>query len=129
MAVKKNVFYTLLIALVVGLLGCQPLRGERSVKQYADDAAITAKVKAKLVQSEEISATQVHVETDQGVVLLSGFVKTAEQARAAARIAQSVEGVKSVRNNLTLYPDVPAKKKASQASGKKVKKVRKSKEQ
>lgn len=84
------------------LSACSVVRGESSVSQYSNDTAITTKVKAKLVQSDEVSATRVHVETNRGVVLLSGFVKTKAQVRAAVRIANSVEGVKSVENKLVV---------------------------
>lgn len=84
------------------LSACSVVRGESSVSQYSTDTAITTKVKTKLVQSDEVSATRVHVETNNRTVLLSGFVKTKAQARAVVRIARSVEDVKAVENKLVV---------------------------
>jgi hyperosmotically inducible protein len=44
----------------------------------------------------------VNVKTDNGVVLLSGFVQSEQQARRALQIAASVEGVQSVKSNLVV---------------------------
>lgn len=84
------------------LTSCSVVRGESSVSEYSNDAATTATIKAKLVQSDEVSATRVHVETKNGVVLLSGFVRTSHQKAAAGRIASSVKEVKQVRNQLVV---------------------------
>jgi len=40
------------------------------------------------------------VTTFQGVVQLSGFVDSAENARKAGEIARTVQGVKEVKNDL-----------------------------
>ncbi|MEA9392910.1 molecular chaperone OsmY [Acerihabitans sp. TG2] len=68
-----------------------------SVKGYASDAAITTAVKAKLLTD----MMTVNVETDAGVVQLSGSVKNANQAARAESVTKTVDGVKSVKNDLT----------------------------
>jgi osmotically-inducible protein OsmY len=40
----------------------------------------------------------IHVETDKGVVLLSGFVDTKADADKAVRVARSVQGVTDVKS-------------------------------
>ncbi len=82
------------------LTGCQVVRGERTVSQYSEDSSITSKVKYRLAKSDEVSNSRVRVETDKGVVLLSGFVVSDHQKAVAAQIAKSVSGVKAVKNNL-----------------------------
>jgi osmotically-inducible protein OsmY len=42
------------------------------------------------------------VDTERGVVLLSGYVSSADDVAAAAEAARTVRGVKSVRNDLRL---------------------------
>ena len=74
----------------------------QSTGEYIDDAAITTKVKAALAADPLTKATQVNVETYQGVVQLSGFVDNQEMVSKAAEIAKGVEGVKSVKNNLAV---------------------------
>jgi osmotically-inducible protein OsmY len=69
-----------------------------------DDSTITAKVKSALIESPETKAGDIKVETRAGVVQLSGFVSSEEQKSAAAKVAQSVAGVKSVANGLSVKP-------------------------
>ena len=62
------------------------------------DAAITTKVKAKFAADSTVSATNIHVDTDNGVVKLTGTAKSQDEAAKAAEIAKSTEGVASVDN-------------------------------
>lgn len=62
------------------------------------DAAITAKVKTGLAVAEDTSALQVNVETEKGVVMLSGFVDSKAEAERAERVARGIEGVTEVRS-------------------------------
>jgi len=62
------------------------------------DAAITTKVKAKFAAESTVSATKIHVDTDNGVVKLTGTAKSQDEAAKAAEIAKSTEGVASVDN-------------------------------
>jgi hyperosmotically inducible protein len=64
------------------------------------DEAITASVNQAFINSKILGVTPVHVETHQGNVLLTGYVKTIRQSDTAADVAASVPGVKSVQNNL-----------------------------
>lgn len=99
----KSTLCVLTLALgTLTILGCQVVRGNRSISQYSSDSRITSAVKYRLVNHNDISAADVHVETDKGVVLLSGFVKSKKQERIAIHIAKSVNGVKDVRSNLVL---------------------------
>ncbi len=75
---------------------------ENAATQYAKDAAITTKVKAKLATSEGVSATQIGVNTYNGVVQLSGFVDSQAAINKAAALAKDVDGVTKVHNNLLL---------------------------
>jgi len=68
------------------------------------DSTITTKVKAALVREKDLSAMDVNVETKEGVVQLSGFVDAKDQQDRAGKIAQSIEGVKDVKNDLRLKP-------------------------
>jgi hyperosmotically inducible protein len=62
------------------------------------DTVITTKVKADLFKEPELSAMAIHVETDKGVVMLSGFVDSKADADKAVRLAKSVEGVTEVKS-------------------------------
>lgn len=78
---------------------------QKSVKRIAKDSMITSKVKGKLLKDEGLKSLKVSVKTNQGVVLLSGFVATEDQIQQAEKIAAETEGVKSVKNSLVLKKD------------------------
>ena len=71
-------------------------------KQYANDALITTKVKAALINDPMLKAREINVETYQGTVQLSGFVATREEAAKAGTVARGIEGVTSVKNDIRL---------------------------
>jgi osmotically-inducible protein OsmY len=70
--------------------------------RVVDDSVITGKVKAALVADPTTKAHQISVETFQGVVQLSGFVDTSEAKMRASQVAETVEGVRDVKNELEL---------------------------
>nr|WP_044182529.1 molecular chaperone OsmY [Phytobacter massiliensis] len=70
------------------------------VGNFMDDSAITAKVKAALVDHENIKSTDISVKTEKKVVTLSGFVESQTQAEEAVKVAKGVEGVSSVSDKL-----------------------------
>ena len=93
----------LAVMLALGqVAGCATSGGGGPVAQYVDDATITAGVKAAIVREPTLSIFDIDVETVQGVVQLSGFVSSADSVAAAASVARTVKGVKSVRNDLRL---------------------------
>jgi len=62
------------------------------------DAVITTKVKADIFKEPELKAMAIHVETEKGVVMLSGFVDSKADAEKAVRLAKGVEGVTQVKS-------------------------------
>ncbi|MGC0950118.1 molecular chaperone OsmY [Pantoea agglomerans] len=72
----------------------------KKVDGYMDDSGITAKAKAALVDDDAIKSTDISVKTHSGVVTLSGFVTSQDQAEKAVAVVQKIEGVKSVSDKL-----------------------------
>ena len=68
----------------------------------ADDAAITAKVKAALVADKSLSALDIKVATRAGQVTLSGSVTNPQASERAMQVASQVEGVKGVQDELQI---------------------------
>lgn len=66
------------------------------MQEMASDSWITSKVKSVFLADSELSVFHIRVETDDGVVMLSGQVKTDEERDLAIRKAKEIEGVKSV---------------------------------
>ena len=73
---------------------------------FVKDSVITTKVKAKLADEKMSSLVHIQVDTDDnGVVFLSGNVRTQEEADKAVSIARTTEGVTSVKSNLEIRKD------------------------
>jgi osmotically-inducible protein OsmY len=89
-------------AFLLSMASCAMTSGQESGGQYADDAAITTKVKAAYVNDPQVSAMQIHVETMKGVVQLSGFAQSAKGEAQAVDLARQVEGVRSVKDNIVV---------------------------
>ncbi len=87
---------TFAVVLVFG--GCRAMTGQAG--ESADDAAITASVKARLVADRATNLTRVDVDTSAGTVYLNGAVDSAEQKSTAEQIARQAKGVKGVVNHL-----------------------------
>jgi hyperosmotically inducible periplasmic protein len=87
---------------LVALQGCAVTRGQSTVGAYIDDSAITTAVKAKFVESKQVDAAAISVETLNGTVLLSGFAKSQNERSAAESLARGVSGVKQVKNELAV---------------------------
>lgn len=89
-------------AFLLALPGCAVTRGQETVGAYVDDSAITANVKAKLVDDTTVDAAAISVETLKGTVMLSGFAKNSAEKTTAEKLAWQVKGVKSVHNALVV---------------------------
>jgi osmotically-inducible protein OsmY len=67
-----------------------------------DDASITALVKMTLLYHRSTSALNTKVTTKNGVVTLSGKASNAAEKDLATKFAKDVNGVKSVKNQMTI---------------------------
>jgi hyperosmotically inducible protein len=76
--------------------------GEKTVGETLDDAAITAKIKAKITADGDLNPFNIDVDTQNGVVTLSGVVKDESHRQQAIAIARGTDGVREVRNRLEI---------------------------
>jgi osmotically-inducible protein OsmY len=67
-----------------------------------DDGAITTKVKSAVFAEPGLKTLQIGVDTKAGIVTLTGTVDTPLMKERAMQIAQHVEGVRSVVDNLAI---------------------------
>jgi hyperosmotically inducible protein len=86
-------------ALMLFLNGCQAITGE-TLGENIDDTTITTTVKAKLATEKGTTLTRIQVNTNRGVVQLSGVVETGDERARAEQVTRGVGGVKDVVNNL-----------------------------
>ncbi|MDY0962388.1 MULTISPECIES: BON domain-containing protein [Massilia] len=71
--------------------------GEKTAR-VASDGNITAKVKAGLVSDPALKGMEINVDTEGGVVMLSGFVESKAEADKAMQVAKGVDGVTNVKS-------------------------------
>jgi osmotically-inducible protein OsmY len=83
-------------------LGCASGPKDRSTGVYIDDATVSSRVKTAIFKEPNLKVAQINVETFGGQVQLSGFVSSQEEKTRAAEVAKSVQGVKSVKNDIRL---------------------------
>ena len=87
------------LAVLFLMTGCQAMTGQ-TMGENIDDSYITGAVKTQLASDKLVSLTRVEVETNNGIVYLTGQVQTAEQKSHIGSLASQVKGVKQVVNNL-----------------------------
>ena len=76
----------------------------RTIGTGANDGWLWTKTRALLAAADDLRDSTINVDVDNGVVTLSGSVASAAQKASAEKVAKSVEGVASVKNNLTVQP-------------------------
>lgn len=89
---------------LVTVTGCAVTRGQETIGAYVDDSTITARIKARFVDNQQVDAAAISVETLNGTVMLSGFAKNAAERTTAEGIARDVSGVKAVKNEIAVRP-------------------------
>ena len=99
---KKTILirYLLVLILMATFVACASTPKQEGTGEYVDDSVITTKVKSLLAADDFLKSFQISVETYQGTVQLSGFVNSRQAADKAGEITRTVEGVKSIKNNL-----------------------------
>jgi osmotically-inducible protein OsmY len=103
MSTKSRYLPMLMAALTaLTIAACAGTPTRESTGEYIDDTVITAKVKSRFVESDDVSAAAVNVETFKGTVQLSGFAQSESERRKAEELASAVDGVKQVRNDIRL---------------------------
>lgn len=92
--------------LALALSGCTAMTG-RTAGENVDDASVTAAVKARLVKDDASNLTRVDVDTTRGVVYLNGVVDSSSEKARAEALAERVNGVQRVVNNLQVAARQP----------------------
>src|SRR5688572_13248990 len=83
-------------------VGCAATDDDVTVGEAIDDATITARVKAALIEDDELDAAEINVNTREGVVQLIGTVDDRADIARATTVADEIDGVRSVRNELVV---------------------------
>ena len=94
----RLLFLSLFFLMLVGTACAQ----KETPGQYLDDSVVTTKVKTAIFNEPSLKSLQIEVETYKGTVQLSGFVDSKASVKKAGEVAEKVEGVKSVKNDLVV---------------------------
>lgn len=82
----------------------------------ASDPGITTAVKTKLAADDSVKAYQIDVDTQKGVVTLTGTVPSAAARDRALELARGTDGVKTVEDRLTVNAAATVDERAAQAA-------------
>jgi len=88
-------------AVAIGVVACAA-PDHRSAEERAADQAIVSQVRSALLADADLYAEHIDVCARGGVVWLTGWVTSAEEAGAASRDSRSVPGVQRVINQIDL---------------------------
>jgi hyperosmotically inducible protein len=83
-------------------LGERVAAGANRVVESVDDAALTGKIKSKMALDDTVRALDIDVDTTDGVVTLTGVVRTDTERQRALQLARETNGVRSVQDRLSL---------------------------
>src|SRR6185436_14033596 len=92
---------------------CQSTTG-KTADQTVSDASISTAVQAELTRDRVSNFPRIDVDTERGIVYLSGIVETEAQRAHAERLAWRVEGVRKVNNNLQIQNLSPLANRSNQ---------------
>ena len=79
-----------------------PAGTERTAIEKMDDASITTQVKLALLFHKSTSAVHTKIQTRYGVVTVSGTAGSAAEIQLVTKMAEDINGVTSVRNDMTV---------------------------
>ena len=94
----------LLVAVHAGLIGV--VAAAESAKVAITDTAITARIETLFAVNEHLSPFNINTTTNDGVVTLVGSVADEVQKQLATDLAKTFDGVKDVKNELTVVGTV-----------------------
>ncbi len=92
---------SVLLALLIFTAGCGAATRPNAGRAI-DDATITTRVKTVLINSPIDNVARIDVETQQGVVTLSGRVTSKDEEAKAIALARTVKGVTDVKSTLQI---------------------------
>lgn len=103
---QKYLSNAIVAGVLLLLVGCQTDTGHRLFSSYpsyssrSSGMTLAQSVQDALIRSEDPVIAQVHVQMNQNIVILSGYVKKIRQSDIAEQIARQVPGVQNVQNNM-----------------------------
>ena len=76
----------------------------KTAQETLGDGALTAKIKAKMALDDTVKALDLNVDTTNGVVTVTGIVRTSAERERALALARETNGVRQVIDRTVLEP-------------------------
>jgi hyperosmotically inducible periplasmic protein len=92
---------TLATLALVGLLAAGCSSG-RTIRPATDDSGISTRVRTALLNDPQVAAGGINVTASNGVVTLSGRVRSEAERERAVAVARQTSGVSDVRSELAV---------------------------
>ena len=93
---------TVAAVVLFSTVGCRVIHNEETAGQYVDDTTISARAKAALIKDNNVKSNDFSIEVYQGNVTLTGVARTPTEAKLAEADIRSVDGVKSLKNDVRI---------------------------
>jgi osmotically-inducible protein OsmY len=104
-----------LTAALIGMAAPKSRKAKASTN--VSDATVTKNVEARLARTRSLKTVPIHVETQKGVVTLTGTVAKWWMKGVATREAKMIAGVKKVNDQLKIAPGgMPRRRKKAKKS-------------
>lgn len=106
---QKHLSNVIVAGLFLLLAGCQTNTSSGFLRSYplspipsfsSSSMGLAQAVQDALRSNEDPVIARVHVETNQNMVILSGYVKKIRQSDVAEQIARRVSGGQNIQNNI-----------------------------
>jgi osmotically-inducible protein OsmY len=97
---KRNISAVFLALTLAAAMGCASTATNESTGEYIDDAVLTLKVKAAILDQPQLKSFDFHVESFKGAVHLRGVVASQSQIDKAVEVARGVNGVRSIDSDM-----------------------------
>jgi len=108
-----------ILTLVAGC-GAPSYTGRESYKQYGEqieDTRLITRIRTEFRRNPLIPDRLIYLAVDRGIVQLSGFVRTHQEADLAILSARNTPGVKDVINNLIVLSSSEYSERRAMAEG------------
>ena len=90
------------LAVLVLMVSLSSACSSKSIRPATNDSGISTRVRTALLNDPQVSATNITVTSTNGVVTLSGRVRTPAEADRAVAVARQTTGVADVRSELAV---------------------------
>jgi len=89
-------------AVLVLMVSLSSACDSKSIRPATNDSGISTRVRTALLNDPQVAATNITVTSSNGVVTLSGRVRTPAEADRAVAVARQTTGVADVRSELAV---------------------------